>query len=78
MGAANAMLTREDSEWSRKFEEPWQSRARDWGGVGQFFSPRPRQMACQVPSMRQGGDALTNPTLGGRCNYQGNQSDHGN
>ena len=37
MDAARATLTREDSEWSRKFEEPWQSRARDWRGVGQFF-----------------------------------------
>ncbi len=24
LGAARATLTREDSEWSRKFEEPWQ------------------------------------------------------
>ena len=38
MGAARATLTREDSEWSHKFEEPWQSRPRDWRGVGQFFS----------------------------------------
>ena len=37
VGAARATLTREDSEWSRKFEEPWQSRPRDWRGVGQFF-----------------------------------------
>ena len=37
MGAARATLTREDSEWSRKFEEPWQSRPWDWRGVGQFF-----------------------------------------
>ena len=37
VGAARAMLTREDSEWSWKFEEPWQSRPRDWRGVGQFF-----------------------------------------
>ena len=27
----------EDSEWNRKFEEPWQSRPRDWRGVGQVF-----------------------------------------
>jgi hypothetical protein len=32
MGAARATLTREDSEWSRKFEEPWQE------GWGKFFS----------------------------------------
>ena len=37
MGAARATLTREDSEWSRKFEEPWQSRLRDWRGVEQFL-----------------------------------------
>ena len=37
MGATRATLTREDSEWSRKFEEPWQSRPRDGRGVGQFF-----------------------------------------
>ena len=37
MGATRAMLTREDSEWSRKFEEPWQSRPRDWRGVGHVF-----------------------------------------
>ena len=37
VGAARATLTREDSEWSWKFEEPWQSRPRDWRGVGQFF-----------------------------------------
>ena len=29
-----AMLTREDSEWSRKFEEAWQFEERDWRGVG--------------------------------------------
>jgi hypothetical protein len=32
MGAARATLTREDSEWSRKFEEPGQE------GWGSFFS----------------------------------------
>ena len=37
MGAARATLTCEDSEWSRKFEEPWQSRPWDWRGVGQVF-----------------------------------------
>ena len=31
MGAARATLTLEDSEWSRKFEEPWQE------GWGRFF-----------------------------------------
>ena len=31
------------------------------GGAG--FSPRPRQRACQVPLTRQGGDALTLPSL---------------
>ena len=40
MGAARATLTREDSEWSRKFEEPWQSRPWDWRGVGVGFSPK--------------------------------------
>ena len=52
MGVARATLTREDSEWSRKFEEPLQSRPRDWRGVGQFFSkatskglPRPFNVA---------------------------------
>ena len=59
MGAARATLTREDSEWSRKFEEPWLSRARDWRGVGHFFSARPRQRACQDPLTRQGGNALS-------------------
>jgi hypothetical protein len=24
LGSARATLTQEDSEWSRKFEEPWQ------------------------------------------------------
>ena len=37
MGAARATLTREDSEWSWKLEEPWQSRPWDWRRVGQFF-----------------------------------------
>ena len=37
VGAARATLTREDSEWSRKFEKPWQSRPRDWRGVEQFL-----------------------------------------
>ena len=37
VGAARATLTHEDSEWSRKFEEPWQSRPWCWGGVGQVF-----------------------------------------
>ena len=37
MGAARATLTREDSEWSRKFEENWQSRLRVWRGMGQIF-----------------------------------------
>ena len=37
VGAARATLTREDSEWSRKFEEPCRSRPWDWRGVGQFF-----------------------------------------
>ena len=37
MGATRATLARKDSEWSRKFEEPWQSRPRDWRRVGQFF-----------------------------------------
>ena len=37
VGATRATLTREDSEWSRKFEEPWQSRPWDWRGVGQVF-----------------------------------------
>jgi hypothetical protein len=37
VGAARATLTREDSEWSRKFEEPLQSRPPDWRGVGQVF-----------------------------------------
>ena len=32
-----ATLTCEDSEWSPKFEEPWQSRPRDWRGVGHVF-----------------------------------------
>ena len=32
MGTARATLTCEDSEWSRKFEEPWQE------GWGRFFS----------------------------------------
>jgi hypothetical protein len=42
VGAARATVTRVDSEWSQKFEEPWPSRPRDWRGVGQVFSPRPR------------------------------------
>jgi hypothetical protein len=32
VGAARATLTHEDSEWSRKFEEPWQE------GWGSFFA----------------------------------------
>ena len=32
-----ATLTCEDSEWSRKFEEPWQFEERDWRGWGMFF-----------------------------------------
>jgi hypothetical protein len=52
VGAARATLTREDSEWSQKFEEPWQE---GWA----CFSPRPRQRACQGPLTRQGADALT-------------------
>ena len=44
VGVARATLTREDNEWSWKFEEPLQS--------------RPRQRACQDPLTRQGGDAL--------------------
>ena len=32
-----AKLTREDSQWSRKFEEPWQFEERDWRGVGHVF-----------------------------------------
>ena len=39
VGAARVTLTRGDSEWSRKFEEPWQSRPRDWREVGQVFLP---------------------------------------
>ena len=54
-----ATLTREDSEWSRKFEERWQFEERDWKKGGACFSPRPRQRACQDPLTRQGGDALT-------------------
>ena len=46
------------SDWSRKFEEPWQSRPRDWRGVRALFSPRPHQRTCQDPLTRQGGDAL--------------------
>jgi hypothetical protein len=41
VGATRTTLTREDSEWSRKFEEPWQSRPRDWRGVGQVFLQDP-------------------------------------
>ena len=37
VGAARATLTHKDSEWSQKFEEPWQSRPRDWRGVRQVF-----------------------------------------
>ena len=37
VGAARATLTREDSEWSWKFGEPWQARPHDWRGVGQVF-----------------------------------------
>jgi hypothetical protein len=32
VGVARATLTREDSEWSQKFEEPWQE------GWGKIFS----------------------------------------
>jgi len=46
VGAARATLTCENSEWSRKFEEPWQE------GWGRFFSkaalkglPRPFKAA---------------------------------
>ena len=60
VGAARAALTSEDSEWNWKFEELWQSRLWDWRGVRQFFPPRPRQKACQVPSTLQG-------TAGWRC-----------
>jgi hypothetical protein len=56
VGAARATLTREDSEWSRKFEEPGQE-----GGAK--FSPKPRQRACQDPLTRQGGGALMSPHL---------------
>ena len=32
-----ATLTHEDSEWSRKFEEPLQFEERDWRGVEHVF-----------------------------------------
>ena len=32
-----ATLTREDSEWSRKFEEPWQFEEWDWRGMEHVF-----------------------------------------
>ena len=56
VGVARATLTREDSEWSWKFEEPWQSRPRDWRGVGHaFIQGRVKGLAaCQVPLARQG------------------------
>ena len=60
MGAARATLTREDSEWSRKFEEPLQSRLRDWRGVGQvFLQGRGKGLAKSLQHARQGGDAGT-------------------
>ena len=65
------MLTREDGEWSRKFEEPWQFEEWDGRGVGHVFSPRPRQRACQYPLTRQGGDALK---ARGLCTLQGRAS----
>ena len=49
VGATRATLTREDSEWSRKFEEPWLSRPRGLERGGALFSPRPSQRACQDP-----------------------------
>ena len=53
-----ATLTREDSEWSRKFEEPWQFEERDWRGVGHAFL-QGRVKGTQDPLTRQGGDALS-------------------
>ena len=35
-GRSKSNATREDSEWSRTFEESWQWRPRVWRGVGQF------------------------------------------
>ena len=37
VGSLRAMLTRKDSEWRGKFEEPWQSRPHLWRGVGHVF-----------------------------------------
>jgi hypothetical protein len=51
VGAARATLTLEDSEWSRKFEEPWQE------GWGIFFS-KAASKGLPDPLTRQGGDAL--------------------
>ena len=46
------------SEWSQKFEEPWQSRLRDRRGVGQFcLQGRVKELAKSLLT-RQGGDAL--------------------
>ena len=64
MSAARATLTREDSEWSRKFEEPWQSRPRDWRGVGQFF------LQGRVKGLPSPFNAA-----GWRCSYRANNSD---
>jgi hypothetical protein len=49
----------EDSEWSRKFEEPWASLKSTGKRGGADFSPRPRQRTCQDPLTQQGGDALS-------------------
>ena len=53
-----AMLTRKDSEWKGKFEEPWQSRPRLWREVGHVFLQGRVEGLAQDPLTRQGGDAL--------------------
>ena len=58
VGAVRAMLTRKDSEWKGKFEEPWQSRPHLWRGVGHVFLQGRVKGLCIVPLTRQGGDAL--------------------
>ena len=62
VGAARATLTRKDSDWSGSLK----SLGNQGRGIGEgwaVFSPRPCQRACQVPSTRQDGDALSRENI---------------
>ena len=54
MGAARAMLTARIVSGAGSLT----IKAAGLERGGAIFSPRPRQRACQVPSTREGGDAL--------------------